>query len=123
MPILPVSDVQLIGRHLLSDVAAAATAALLAGAPPDAIRRAVSGFGGLEHALERVAVVAGIQFVNDSKATNVESARRAIESFEGRLVPIIGGRFKGGRPARPAPGPPGPVNRGRRHRRSARGGS
>jgi UDP-N-acetylmuramoylalanine--D-glutamate ligase len=96
VPVLPVGDVQLIGRHLLSDVAAAATTALLAGAPPDAIRRAVSAFHGLEHALERVAVVAGIQFVNDSKATNVESARRAIESFEGRLVPIIGGRFKGG---------------------------
>jgi len=96
LPVLPVTEVQLIGRHLLSDVAAAATVALLAGAPPDAIRRAVAGFGGLEHALERVGVVAGVQFVNDSKATNVASARRAIESFDGRLVPIIGGRFKGG---------------------------
>lgn len=104
VPVLPVSEVQLIGRHLLSDVAAAATVAMLAGATPEAIRLAVSGFGGLEHALERVQVVAGIQFVNDSKATNVESARRAIESFEGRLVPIIGGRFKGGdlRDLRPA---------------------
>jgi UDP-N-acetylmuramoylalanine--D-glutamate ligase len=104
LPILPVQEVQLIGRHLLSDVAAAVTVARLAGAAPDAIRRAVAGFGGLEHALERVMVVAGIQFVNDSKATNVESARRAIESFDGRLVPIIGGRFKGGdlRDLRPA---------------------
>jgi UDP-N-acetylmuramoylalanine--D-glutamate ligase len=104
VPVLPVGEVRLIGRHLLSDVAAATTAALLAGAPPDAIRRAVSAFRGLEHALERVAVVAGVQFVNDSKATNVESARRAIESFEGGLVPIIGGRFKGGdlRDLRPA---------------------
>jgi UDP-N-acetylmuramoylalanine--D-glutamate ligase len=104
VPVLPVSEVQVIGRHLLSDVAAAATAALLAGAAPDAIRRAVAGFGGLEHALERVAVVRGVQFVNDSKATNVESARRAIESFAGGLVPIIGGRFKGGdlRDLRPA---------------------
>ncbi len=96
VPVLPVSDVRLIGRHLLSDVAAAATLALLAGATPAAIRAAVAGFQGLEHALERVRVVAGIAFVNDSKATNVESARRAIESFEGRLVPIIGGKFKGG---------------------------
>jgi UDP-N-acetylmuramoylalanine--D-glutamate ligase len=104
VPVLPVGEVRLIGRHLLSDVAAAATVALLAGASPDAIRRAVSGFGGLEHALERVRVVAGVQFVNDSKATNVESARRAIESFEGGLVPIVGGRFKGGdlRDLRPA---------------------
>ncbi len=104
VPVLPVGEVQLIGRHLLSDVAAATTAALLAGAPPEAIRRAVSAFTGLEHALERVAVVAGVRFVNDSKATNVESARRAIESFEGGLVAIIGGRFKGGdlRDLRPA---------------------
>jgi UDP-N-acetylmuramoylalanine--D-glutamate ligase len=96
LPLLPVSDVRLIGRHLLSDVAAAAAIARLAGAPPEAIRKAVSEFGGLEHALEPVMVIAGIRFINDSKATNVESARRAIESFDGRLVPIIGGRFKGG---------------------------
>ena len=95
-PLLPISDVRLIGRHLLSDVAAAATVARLAGATPAAIRDAVAGFGGLEHALEPVRVVAGVRFVNDSKATNVEAARRAIESFEGGLVPIIGGRFKGG---------------------------
>jgi UDP-N-acetylmuramoylalanine--D-glutamate ligase len=104
LPLVPVSEVRLIGRHLLSDVAAAATIARLAGASPEAIRAAVSGFGGLEHALEPVMVIAGIRFVNDSKATNVESARRAIESFEGRLVPIVGGRFKGGdlRDLRPA---------------------
>jgi UDP-N-acetylmuramoylalanine--D-glutamate ligase len=103
-PLLPVSEVRLLGRHLLSDVAAAATIARLAGAAPEAIRRAVGDFRGLEHALEPVMVIAGIHFVNDSKATNVESARRAIESFEGRLVPIIGGRFKGGdlRDLRPA---------------------
>jgi UDP-N-acetylmuramoylalanine--D-glutamate ligase len=104
LPVLPVSEVRLIGRHLLSDVLAASTVAMLAGASPEAIRAAVSGFGGLEHALERVRVVAGIQFINDSKATNVEATRRAIESFDGRLVPIIGGRFKGGdlRDLRPA---------------------
>jgi UDP-N-acetylmuramoylalanine--D-glutamate ligase len=104
LPILPVDEVRLIGRHLLADVAAAAAVARLAGVAPEAIRRAVSGFTGLEHALEPVMTVAGIRFVNDSKATNVESARRAIESFDGRLVPIIGGRFKGGnlRDLRPA---------------------
>lgn len=96
VPVLPVSEVQLIGRHLLSDVAAATTIALLAGASPEAIRQAVAGFRGLEHALELVGIVGGRTFVNDSKATNIESARRAIESFEGRLVPIMGGKFKGG---------------------------
>ncbi|HSK10725.1 MAG TPA: UDP-N-acetylmuramoyl-L-alanine--D-glutamate ligase [Vicinamibacterales bacterium] len=99
-----VAEVKLIGRHLLADVVAAAAVARLAGVPPEAIRVAAASFTGLEHALEPVMVVAGIRFINDSKATNVEAARRAIESFEGRLVPIIGGRFKGGdlRDLRPA---------------------
>src|SRR4029453_11400166 len=51
---------------------------------------------GLEDAPERVPKNNGIRFVNDSKATNVVSARRAIESFDGRIVAIMGGRFKGG---------------------------
>jgi UDP-N-acetylmuramoylalanine--D-glutamate ligase len=53
-------------------------------------------FTGLEHALEPVTVLHGVQFVNDSKATNVEAAERAIESFGPGLVAIMGGRFKGG---------------------------
>ena len=57
---------------------------------------AVEGFTGLEHALEPVTQIAGVQFVNDSKATNIEAARRAIESFGDGLVVILGGRFKGG---------------------------
>ena len=57
---------------------------------------AVDGFRGLEHAMELVADVGGVRFVNDSKATNVEAALRSIESFDRGLVPIIGGRFKGG---------------------------
>jgi UDP-N-acetylmuramoylalanine--D-glutamate ligase len=106
VPLLPVGEVRLLGRHLLSDVLAASTVAMLAGAGPDAIRAAVSGFEGLEHALEPVATLNGVRFVNDSKATNVESARRAIESFDRGVVPIIGGRFKGGdlRDLRPAIG-------------------
>ena len=58
--------------------------------------RAVESFTGLEHALEPVAVVNGVRFVNDSKATNVEAALRAIESFDSGLVVIMGGRFKSG---------------------------
>jgi UDP-N-acetylmuramoylalanine--D-glutamate ligase len=46
--------------------------------------------------MELVAEIDGVRFVNDSKATNVESALRSIESFDGDLVPIMGGRFKGG---------------------------
>jgi UDP-N-acetylmuramoylalanine--D-glutamate ligase len=46
--------------------------------------------------LEPVAEIAGVRFVNDSKATNIEAARRAIESFDTGVVAIMGGRFKGG---------------------------
>lgn len=94
--ILPIDAVRLPGRHLLADVLAATAVSLLVGVEPAAIERAVHGFDGLEHALERVAEVAGVTFVNDSKATNVIAARRAIESFANGVVPIFGGRYKGG---------------------------
>jgi UDP-N-acetylmuramoylalanine--D-glutamate ligase len=94
--LIPLSAIRLIGRHLLADVAAAAAIARLAGVTIDAMVRAVEGFGGLEHAMEIVAEHRGVRFVNDSKATNVESARRSVESFERGVVPIMGGRFKGG---------------------------
>ncbi len=97
VPLVPLSSVRLPGRHLLADVLAAVAVSALAGVPAAAMRGAVEGFSGLEHALERVAEVRGIQFVNDSKATNIASARRAIESFDGGVVAIMGGRFKGGR--------------------------
>jgi UDP-N-acetylmuramoylalanine--D-glutamate ligase len=95
-PLVPLSSIRLIGRHLVADVMAAATVAQLAGVPADAMVRAVESFTGLEHALEPVAVVDGIRFVNDSKATNVDAAQRAIESFDTGLVVIMGGRFKSG---------------------------
>ncbi len=95
-PLVPLSSIRLIGRHLVADVMAAATVAQIAGVPMDAMVRAVESFTGLEHALEPVAVVNGVRFVNDSKATNVEAAQRAIESFDGGLVVIMGGRFKSG---------------------------
>ena len=95
-PLLPVASVQVPGRHILSDVLAAAAVGCLAGVPPAAMQRAVETFHGLEHALQRVAVIAGVQFINDSKATNIASALRAIESFERGLVVIMGGKYKGG---------------------------
>lgn len=94
--LVPLSAVKLLGRHLLADVVAAAAVASLAGVPPDAMTRAVEGFTGLEHALEPLPGFGGVAFVNDSKATNVESALRAIESFDRGLVVIVGGKFKGG---------------------------
>ena len=94
--LVPLSSVKLLGRHLLADVLAAAAVSTLAGAAADAMTRAVENFTGLEHALEPVAEIGGVQFVNDSKATNIEAARRAIESFGEGLVVVMGGRFKGG---------------------------
>jgi UDP-N-acetylmuramoylalanine--D-glutamate ligase len=70
--------------------------AALAGVEPEAMTRAVEGFTGLEHALEPVTELGGVRFVNDSKATNIESALRAIQSFDTGLVVILGGKFKGG---------------------------
>ena len=97
VPLLPVAAVRLPGRHQLFDVLAAAAVGCLAGVPPAAMRRAVEGFTGLEHALERVGEIEGVAFVNDSKATNIEAARRSVESFDAGVVAIMGGRFKGGR--------------------------
>jgi UDP-N-acetylmuramoylalanine--D-glutamate ligase len=94
--LIPLGAVHLLGSHLVDDVMAAAAIGVVAGAPPAAMAAAVDTFEGLEHAMELVAEVNGVRFVNDSKATNVESALRSIESFERGLVPIIGGRFKGG---------------------------
>jgi UDP-N-acetylmuramoylalanine--D-glutamate ligase len=94
--LIPVAAVELAGAHMLGNVAAAAAVATLAGAPPEAMVQALAGFHGLEHVMEPVGSIGGVRFVNDSKATNVEAARRSIESFERGVVAIIGGRFKGG---------------------------
>jgi len=94
--LVPLQAIHLLGPHLVNDVMAAATVGAIAGAPASAMTAAVDGFRGLEHAMELVAEIGGVRFVNDSKATNVESALRSIESFDRGLVPIVGGRFKGG---------------------------
>ena len=96
MALVPLSAIHLLGPHLVSDVMAAATVGAIVGAAPAAMTSAVESFRGLEHAMELVREIGGVRFVNDSKATNVESARRSIESFADGLVPIIGGRYKGG---------------------------
>ena len=93
--LVPLASIRLLGRHLIADVLAASAVASIAGVDAEAMTTAVESFRGLEHALEPVAEFGGVMFVNDSKATNIEAARRAIESFDS-LVVILGGRFKGG---------------------------
>lgn len=94
--LVPLSAIRLLGSHQTDDVMAAAGVSSILGVDADALTRAVRSFAGLEHALERVAEHRGVTFVNDSKATNVDAARRAIEAFANDLVVIMGGRFKGG---------------------------
>ena len=94
--LFPVAAVELTGRHMLNNVLAATAAASLAGCSPEALAAALRGFHGLEHVMEPAGEIRGVRFVNDSKATNVEAARRSIESFSRGVVAIIGGYFKGG---------------------------
>jgi UDP-N-acetylmuramoylalanine--D-glutamate ligase len=93
--LIPVASVELPGAHMLGNVVAAAAVAAVAGVSAQAMTAAVGGFRGLEHVMEPAGDVRGVRFVNDSKATNVEAARRSIESFHD-VVALIGGRFKGG---------------------------
>jgi UDP-N-acetylmuramoylalanine--D-glutamate ligase len=95
-PLVPLQAIRLLGPHLRADVVAASATAWLAGVSPDAMTAAVESFTGLEHALEAAGEAGRVRFVNDSKATNVEAARQAILSFGPGLVPILGGKFKGG---------------------------
>ncbi len=94
-PFLAVSEIPLRGRHNVENVMAAASAAYLAGAPLEGIAEAVRTFPGVEHRLEFVRTVNGVSFFNDSKATNVDSALKAIDAFDGGLWVILGGKDKG----------------------------
>jgi len=94
--LFPISSVRLPGSHLLLDLLAAAAAARLLGASTDAIQRAAASFKGVEHVLEHVADIDGVAFFNDSKATNVDAARKSLEAFDRPVVAIVGGRYKGG---------------------------
>ncbi|CAN5713408.1 UDP-N-acetylmuramoyl-L-alanine--D-glutamate ligase [soil metagenome] len=92
--IMPLEEVPLAGRHNTSNVLAAVTVGLLCGMAPDGIRRAVAGFGGVEHRLETVAVVGGVRYVNDSSGTQPDAVIAALHAFEPPLVLIAGGRGK-----------------------------
>ncbi|MGA8873195.1 MAG: UDP-N-acetylmuramoyl-L-alanine--D-glutamate ligase [Candidatus Acidiferrales bacterium] len=88
-------QISLRGEHNVENVLAACAAAYLAGATPAAIASGVKTFRGVEHRLEFVAEVGGVKFYNDSKATNVDAALKAIEAFSEPLIVILGGKDKG----------------------------
>jgi UDP-N-acetylmuramoylalanine--D-glutamate ligase len=95
IPLARRDDISLRGEHNVENVLAACAAAYLAGADPAAIASGVKTFQGVEHRLEFVAEIGGVKFYNDSKATNVDAALKAIESFPGPLIVILGGKDKG----------------------------
>ena len=93
---LPPEQVRLRGPHNLENAMAASAAALSNGVPEAAVASALRRFAGVPHRLEEVGLVNGVLYVNDSKATNVESAVRGVESFDGGVHAIFGGSLKGG---------------------------
>jgi UDP-N-acetylmuramoylalanine--D-glutamate ligase len=93
--ILPVGEIALKGTHNLENVLAAVCIGMLVKAQPAAIRRAVEEFRAVEHRLEYVGTVRGVEYYNDSKATNVDATIKAVQSFPGRLHLILGGKDKG----------------------------
>ena len=95
-PLMAASDLRLRGVHNLENAMAAAAAALATGVPSTAVVEALRTFPGVEHRLEEVGRAGGVLYVNDSKATNVASATRGIEAFEGGVHAILGGSLKGG---------------------------
>jgi UDP-N-acetylmuramoylalanine--D-glutamate ligase len=95
-PLLATDELRLRGAHNRSNAMAAAAVCLARGVDIDAVRDGLRTFGGVEHRLEEAGTVDGVLYVNDSKATNVDSTLVALESFAGTPVHLIlGGRGKG----------------------------
>jgi len=93
--ILEVSEIPLKGAHNLENVLAAVCTTALMGCASEKIRRAVHDFKAVEHRLEFVATIGGIDYYNDSKATNVDATIKALESFPANIHLILGGKDKG----------------------------
>ena len=93
--ILPLIEIGLKGSHNIENVLAGVCVGMLAGVRPEQIRRAVADFRAVEHRLEYVDTVNGVEYYNDSKATNVDATIKALESFPGRIHLILGGKDKG----------------------------
>src|SRR5262249_38114776 len=93
--LMPAAEIPIRGRHNIENTMAAAAAARLAGAGLAGIAGAVRSFRAVEHRLEFVRTARGVDFYNDSKATNVDATLKALEAFDGGLWVILGGKDKG----------------------------
>jgi len=94
--IMPVSDIPLRGAHNLENVLAALCMGVLSDVEPRRMAKAVREFQAVEHRLEYVASIRGVDYYNDSKATNVDATIKALESFPANIHLILGGKDKAG---------------------------
>ena len=94
-PVMPVEEIPLRGAHNVENVLAAVCMARLAGVPAEQVRSAVASFRAVEHRLQFLARIEGVDYYNDSKATNVDATMKALESFPGGVRLILGGKDKG----------------------------
>ena len=94
VPVVPLAEISLKGEHNIENVLAAVCAACVANIPAQVIAHAVSSFHAVEHRLEFVAAIHGVDYYNDSKATNVDATAKAIASFPGNIHLILGGKDK-----------------------------
>lgn len=92
---MPQEELSLRGKHNMYNSMAAGIASMAAGIDGATLRKCLGDFPGVEHRLEKVAVVDGVQYINDSKATNVDACWYALESMTAPTVLIIGGKDKG----------------------------
>ncbi|MEA2246933.1 MAG: UDP-N-acetylmuramoylalanine--D-glutamate ligase, partial [Solirubrobacteraceae bacterium] len=94
-PLVAVDEIRLRGAHNRANAMAAAAICLARGVDPDAVREGLRTFAGVEHRIEEAATAGGVLYVNDSKATNVDSTLVALRSFDAPVHLILGGRGKG----------------------------
>ncbi len=94
--VIPISDIPLHGIHNQENVMSSTLIGFLFGIPPVAMKETIKAFQSLEHRLEEVATLENVTFYNDSKATNVGATLKSLESFDRKIILILGGRDKGG---------------------------
>lgn len=95
-PLIHASEIKIRGIHNLENAMAASAMALLANCPVEAVRESLKEFPGLEHRLEFVRELRGVQYFNDSKGTNIGAVVKSLESFKEPIILIAGGRDKAG---------------------------
>jgi UDP-N-acetylmuramoylalanine--D-glutamate ligase len=94
--LIKIAEMPLFGVHNQENVMASALVGHIFGIPISRMRKSIKNFKGLEHRLEKVLTLEGIDFYNDSKATNVDATLKSIQSFDRKIILVMGGRDKGG---------------------------